>query len=94
MLNNFLLQQYCNFVVATKINTNLDTNTMVGGIVDFVCEIAKYMGIVVAVSGAFMLVFAYKDDNAEQQSRAIRFIIVGFVAVGLKTFLKLIGIVS
>lgn len=91
MLNETFIK---GLVLASKIKTNLNTDTLVGGIIDVICEISKYTGIVVVASGAFMLFFAYKDDNAEQQSRAVRFLIVGALAMGLKTFLKMIGVLA
>ena len=81
-------------VSAAKINTDMETEDMLGGIVEFICNVARYMGIVIVVAGIFMLVFAYKDDNAEAQSRAVRFAVVGAVMLSLKTVLKLTGIIS
>lgn len=77
----------------TTIKTDLSTDAMIGGIVDFICKVAFYIGAVVLVSGIFMFIFAYKDDNAESQSRAIRFAVIGAVLLGLKQMLNLIGII-
>lgn len=77
-----------------KVNTNMDTNKMVGGIVDIILEISKYMGVIIAITGIFMTVVAYKDDNAEQQSRGVRLAVVGGVLLGLKTLLSATGIIS
>lgn len=79
---------------ATSINTGLDTEQLVGGIIDFICKVAFYMGFVVVATGVFMLVFAYKDDNAEGQSRAVRVAVVGAILIGLTSILKLTGIIN
>lgn len=77
-----------------SINMNVTTDGMIGGIINFICEVAKYIGIVILASGIFMFVMAYKDDNAESQSRAARFAVIGAILLGLKTMFKLIGIIS
>lgn len=79
---------------AVKINDNLKTEDMVGGIVGFIIEVAKWMGLVVVAAGIFMFIFAYKDDNAEAQSRAARFAVVGALLLGLEGILKLTGLVE
>ena len=74
-------------VLSTTINTNLDLDSLFGGIVDIIIKIAMYVGIALAVGGVFSLVLAYKDENAEGQSRAVRIIVVGgaliIIPVGL-----------
>ncbi len=39
-----------------KVNTNMDTDKMLGGIVDIILRIAQYMGIIIAITGIFMTV--------------------------------------
>lgn len=58
-------------VLSTTINTNLDLDSLFGGIVDIIIKIAMYVGIALAVGGVFSLVLAYKDENAEGQSSRI-----------------------
>jgi Na+/melibiose symporter-like transporter len=90
----------CSFAVtvfaddAVKIKTNITTEGLVGGIVGFVIKAAFYIGIVVLATGIFMFVFAYKDDNAESQSRGARFAVVGALLVGLRVLLQLVGIIE
>lgn len=76
------------------VNDKLNTKTMIGGIIGFVIEVAKWMGLVVVAAGIFMFVFAYKDDNAESQSRAARFAVVGALLIGLESILELTGLIS
>lgn len=77
-----------------KVETNLTTEGVVGGIVGFIVDVAKWIGIVVVVSGIFMFIFAYKDDNAESQSRAIRFAVIGALMIGLELILKTAGLIK
>ena len=77
---------------AAEINTGLTTETLVGGIIEFVCQVAMYIGFVIAAAGIFMFIMAYKDDNTESQSRGARFAVVGALLIGLKPLLKLTGL--
>lgn len=63
------------------------------GVINIIFEVAKYVGIVLAVSGIFQLILAYKDDNADGQSRAVRLVVVALVLLGLKTLVKLTGLI-
>ncbi|MBQ8248141.1 MAG: hypothetical protein IJZ42_13515 [Lachnospiraceae bacterium] len=79
---------------AATINTGMTTDKLVGGIVDFVVKVAFYIGIVITASGIFMFVMAYKDDNAESQSRGARMAVVGALLMGLQPLLKLVGLIK
>lgn len=76
------------------IKSDLETEVMLGGIINFICSVARYMGIVIVAAGIFMLIFAYKDDNAEAQSRAVRFAVIGAVMLSLKTILGWTGLIE
>lgn len=80
--------------VLTTINTNLDLNSLFGGVVDIIIQIAMYVGIALAVGGVFSLVLAYKDENAEGQSRAVRVIVVGGALIGLRVLLQTAGLIN
>ena len=71
-----------------------DTMSIVTKMIDIICEVARYTGILMAVGGIFMLVLAYKDDNADQQARAIRLIVVAGVMIGLKAMITGFGLLS
>lgn len=79
---------------AVTVNTNMNTEQLLGGIVDFICKLALYIGIVITVTGIFMLIMAYKDDNSEQQTRGVRVAVVGAALMGLQALLRLTGLVS
>lgn len=87
---NLLTAQF----LTTTINTNLDLDSLFGGVVDMIIKIAFYVGAVLAVGGIFSLLLAYKDDNADAQSKAVRIIVIGGVLVGLRAFLQLAGIIG
>ena len=78
---------------ATSINTSAAPTNVVSGIIDFICTVAMYIGFVVTASGIFMFIMAYKDDNAESQSRGARMAVVGALLIGLKPLLKLVKII-
>ena len=80
--------------VLTTINTNLDLNSLFGGVVDIIIQIAMYVGIALPVGGVFSLVLAYKDENAEGQSRAVRIIVVGGALIGLRVLLQTAGLIN
>lgn len=83
-----------NHVMLTTINTTLDLNSLFGGIIDIIVQIAMYVGIVLAAGGVFSLVLAYKDENADGQSRAIRILVVGGALIGLRVLLQTAGIIN
>ena len=69
------------------------TEQVMNGVINIIFEVAKYVGIVLAVSGIFQLILAYKDDNADGQSRAVRLVVVALVLLGLKTLVQLTGLI-
>lgn len=79
---------------AVTVNTGLNTEQLLGGIVDFICKLALYIGIVIVATGVFMLIMAYKDDNSEQQTRGVRVAVVGAALVGFQALLRLTGLIS
>lgn len=90
----FLTQMTPVMLSGTSINTNLDLNSLFGGIIDIIIQIGMYVGIVLAAGGVFSLVLAYKDENAEGQSRAVRLIVVGGALIGLRVLLQTAGIIG
>lgn len=79
---------------ATKINKNATTESVVGGILDVVFQIAFWLGAVIAVIGVISFIMAFKDDNAEQQSRGIRLALVGTALIGIKLLIQMTGLIS
>lgn len=87
---NLLTAQF----LTTTLDPDLDLDSLFGGVVDMIIKIAFYVGAVLAVGGIFSLLLAYKDDNADAQSKAVRIIVIGGVLVGLRAFLQLAGIIG
>ena len=79
---------------ATTINPNATTESVIGGILDVIFQIAFYLGIVIAIIGVVSFILAFKDDNAEQQSRGIRLAIVGTALIGIKFLIQLTGLIK
>lgn len=76
-----------------KINSNIDMDNLFANMADIIIKIAFYVGALIAIGGIFSLVIAYKDDNADGQTRAVRLIVVGVVLIGFKTILQIAGII-
>lgn len=79
---------------ADTLNPSVDIDTLFGGVVDIICQIAMYMGGFLVIAGAISLILAYKDENSEQQTRAVRLIVVGAALMGLKPLLHTAGILK
>lgn len=59
-----------------------------GSIISVILSIARYMGIGITAYAVISLLLALKDENADGQSRATRFVIVGIALVAAPTLLK------
>lgn len=81
-------------VMLTHINATVDMDTLFGGIVDIIIKMSSYVGMILVIGGIFQLILAYKDDNADAQSKSIRHIVVGASLMGLRIFLVMAGIIS
>lgn len=79
--------------LSTTVNSTIDMDTLFGGIVDIIIKMASYVGMILVIGGIFQLILAYKDDNADAQSKAIRYIVVGASLMGLRLFLTMSGII-
>lgn len=73
---------------------NLSADALVGKIVGIVLTLARYVGIILLVTGIYQLIMAYKDDNADAKTRGITLAIVGIVLITLKALLKTFGIIT
>lgn len=78
----------------TRVNTNVDLDAMMGGIVDIIIKLAMYVGVALAVGGAFSLLLAYKDGNSTEQSSAVRLVVIGAALMGFRGLLALTGIIG
>lgn len=80
--------------LCSKINTDLDMDSLFASMAGIIIKIAFYVGALITVGGIFALVLAYKDDNADGQTRAVRLIVVGVVLVGFEAILQIAGILK
>lgn len=87
---NLLTAQF----LTTTLDPDLDLDSLFGGVADIIIQIAFYVGAVLAIGGIFSLLLAYKDDNADAQSKAVRIIVIGGALIGLRTFLGIAGIIK
>lgn len=72
--------------IAVDEDANMDT--IVGGIIGFILDLARYVGVVLLVYGIYQVYMAFKDDNADSKIKGISFCIM---AVGLITIKTIIG---
>ena len=77
-----------------NVNQGATVEGVLGGVIGIVMKIAFWVGAVLGVSGVFQLILAYKDDNADGQSRAVRLVVVALLLIGLPTFIKMTGLIS
>lgn len=58
---------------------------VVTALVGFIYDLARVVGIVLAINGAFNWLLANKDENADGQSRGIKLVVVGLALVFLES---------
>lgn len=81
-------------VFCATIKTNLDMNTIFGGMVDIILTLATFCGALIAIGGVFSYVMSHINENPDGQTRAVRYIVVGVVLIGLETLLKTVGLIG
>ena len=90
-LNAFLISLSVG-IAPTFCNGNIPTGgnmkTLFTAMTDIIFTIAFYVGAIIIVGGVFNWIMAQKDENADSQSRAIKFIIVGFALCCLKVIVS------
>lgn len=93
-MNLALLQLGYNPISLTTINANMNLDMLFGGVADIIIQIAFYIGAVLIIGGILSLLLAYKDENADAQSRAVRLIVIGGALVGFRPLLEMAGIIG
>lgn len=79
---------------STQINPNIDLNALFGGVMDIIIQIAFYVGVVMVGGGVFNLLVAYKDEDGNAQTKAVRYLVVGGTLIGLPALLQMTGIIQ
>ena len=92
LMTAFVLSPAGTFCV--QVNQGATVDGVLGGVMEIVFKIAFWVGAVLGVSGIFMLILAYKDDNADGQSRAVRLVVVALLLIGLQQLVRLTGLIS
>lgn len=62
-----------------------DFDDVVTALVGFIYDLARVVGIVLAINGAFNWLLANKDENADGQSRGIKLVVVGLALVFMES---------
>ena len=98
MLNAGLISLMTGFMatcptLCAKIKNDINMDDLFGNMAEIIIKLAFYVGAIIAIGGIFSLILAYKDDNADGQTRAVRLIVVGAVLVGFRTILQIAGII-
>lgn len=92
LMTAFVLSPASTYCV--QINQSATVDGVLGGVMEIVFKIAFWVGAVLGVSGIFMLILAYKDDNADGQSRAVRLVVVALLLIGLQQLVRLTGLIT
>jgi len=53
---------------------------------DIIYTIARFIGIAILVYGVVSWILAMKDENADGQTRAIKYVVVGVALIAVKSF--------
>lgn len=79
---------------AATVKTNLSTKTVIGNILEVIFDLFMYIGVVLVVIACGMLGLALKDENADQQSRAVKLLVVAAFLIGIESFCRMAGVIS
>ena len=72
---------------------NQDGYGMVTNTIDMATTWVRYLGAIAAVYGLVAFIMAWKGNNAEGQSNAGMWIVVGFMLCSIKSIMTFIGII-
>ena len=85
------LQGYALNVLAAEPNQN--GYDMVAKTIDMATTWVRYLGAIAAVYGLVAFIMSWKGNNAEGQSNAAMWIVVGFMLCSIKSIMSFIGII-
>ncbi len=80
--------------MAVTIKDNLDAKNIVGSILDYLLMAGQLVGGGVLIYAFISFGLSIAQDNPDQRSRAIMFIVAGAMLVGIKPILKAIGVIA
>lgn len=61
-------------------------STVIQKMIDIICKVFRYVGVVLAVYSVGQLVMAFKNEDADSKSRATTMLVVACVLIGIKSF--------
>ena len=67
-------------------------SSMVTKLIDIVCKIFLYIGVLLAVWAVGMLVLAFKNEDADSKSRAMMLLVVACMLIGINTLVDQLGL--
>lgn len=76
------------------IKDNLDAESVVGNILDYLLTAGQLVGGGVLIYAFISFGLSIAQENPDQRSRAIMFVVAGAMLVGIKPILKAIGVIA
>lgn len=76
------------------IKDNLDAENVVGNILDWLLLAGQLVGGGVLIYAIISFALSIAQENPDQRSRAIMFVVAGAMLVGIKPILKAIGVIA
>ena len=67
---------------------------IVGSIISFILDIARYVGVALLVFGLYQLYTSFKDENPDGKIKAVTFCMTAVGLITLKTVLKAVGVIA
>lgn len=78
-------------VMASNANTStVDPGDVVMDLIDMVCDIFFYIGLLLLAWSIGMLVLAFKNEDADSKSRSMMLLVVSCVLIGLRSFMEIV----
>ncbi len=76
------------------IKEDLDAETVVGNILEYLLTAGQLVGGGVLIYAMISFGLSIAQENPDQRSRAIMFVVAGAMLVGIKPILKAIGVIA
>lgn len=65
---------------------------VIGKMIDQICKVFKYVGVVLGVYSVGQLVLAFKNEDADSKSRATTMLVVSGILIGIETLVTETGL--
>lgn len=77
---------------ANSQGSNDPAATVINNMIDIICKVFKYVGVVLGVYSVGQLVMAFKNEDADSKSRATTMLVVAGILVGIETLVTNTGL--